>query len=342
MKYFIKIFAYWSGLLSVYHRFHNRNGLTVAMFHRVLPPSDPRFAGADPEWTMTTGSFARCLDFFRLHYRVVSPEQVFSALRGETKLPDRSLLITFDDGWSDTAEYAQPILEKFSAKALIFVAGIAVNRSSAFWEECIYSFLATNPDGFTYLKMKLEKNGLTVPKTASLIMSEKNIREIIHKLGGGNRDALETVAKDFDSSTNSVPTMIDTDQLKKLIAAGHIIGGHGMTHQPLTKLNDIDEELKNAQGTISDYLEKSSVNTMSFPHGAYSDAIIEKCRNAGYEYLFSSDAHLNRLKHKKIFSAKNPIGRIHISERAILNGSGQFQPALLATWLFLRPLQTLE
>lgn len=123
----LKTAAYRTGILGFYHVLRNRDTLTVAMFHRVLPATDPRYAGADPEWTITPDIFRQCLMFFRRHYTVVSPDIVFSALSGATTLPSRSLLITFDDGWADNPEYALPILNEFSMSSLIFIAAGAVN-----------------------------------------------------------------------------------------------------------------------------------------------------------------------------------------------------------------------
>ncbi len=340
VKSVIKHLAYHCGLLDAYHRFRNRKQLTVVMFHRVLPASDPRYAGADPEWTMAPESFAHCLAFFQKHYHVVSPEQVFSALNGEATLPGRSLLITFDDGWADTAQYAQPVLEKFSMLALIFVAGSAINQESPFWEEHVYSFLATDPNGASKLSGFLQESGIHLAIPVQSEMNEKSIKAIVRQLGEIDQTKREAVTSALTAFENALPAMLDTRQLAQLVASSHTIGGHGMTHQPLTKVADLNKELKAAQETISAYLNKRSVDAMSFPHGAYSGTVVAQCRSAGFQYLFSSSAHLNNVTAK--LDVNNPVGRIHISERAILNGVGRFQPAQLATWLFMRPLNKLK
>ncbi|HET6861730.1 MAG TPA: hypothetical protein VFH91_01745, partial [Pyrinomonadaceae bacterium] len=40
-------------LLEIYHRFRNRNTLTIVVFHRVLAVDDDRWVDAHPEWVVS-------------------------------------------------------------------------------------------------------------------------------------------------------------------------------------------------------------------------------------------------------------------------------------------------
>jgi hypothetical protein len=103
---------YVSGALDAWHRRRNRNWLTVIMFHRVLATRDPRWPTSDPEYTLADDLFGHSLDFFKKHYNVVSLADLLAARAGERPLPERALLVTFDDGWSDNEEYALPHLKR--------------------------------------------------------------------------------------------------------------------------------------------------------------------------------------------------------------------------------------
>lgn len=339
MKNFLKNMLYHIGVLGAYHRFKNRRRLTVAMFHRVLPVSDERYGRADPEWTMTPETFARCLDFFRRHYHVLTPAQVFAALQGNRKLPSRSLLVTFDDGWADTAEYAQPIMDKARISGLIFVAADAINQALPFWEERVYGFLATYTDGCAVMMSAFARCGVEFPLDSSVgadtKMDEAQIRSVIKRMSGLPKTTVNTLLEAMDIPAETQPAMLDTGRLVKLVASSHAIGGHGFTHRPLTKIENIDEELSSSREVIAAYLNGPSVESMSFPHGAYSGKVIERALTAGYKYLFSSDPYLNVIKTKA--SQDCPVGRIHISERVITDNAGKFEPAKLATSLFMRP-----
>jgi peptidoglycan/xylan/chitin deacetylase (PgdA/CDA1 family) len=326
--------AYRSGALGLYHRLRNRRRLTVVMFHRVLEAGDPRRAGADPEWTMDADTFRQCLRFFRRHYRVLTPQQALRALRGEAALPPASLLITFDDGWRDTADCAQPILDAFGMQALVFVAGCAIGQAAPFWQERVFCLLATDAGALARLAQACAQCGVAValPERSD----EAGIRQAVgtlERLGNAQRAA---VLEQLGAAEWTPPAMIDAAQLAALAGAGHAIGGHGMTHTPLTRVADLAHELGTAQRTVAAHLG-APVETMSLPHGACNDAVLAACRAAGYRHLFTSEAHLNTLAPGQ--AATGPLGRIHISERALKGRAGRFAPAQLAGWLFLRPAQ---
>ena len=336
IKLTVKRIAYAVGLVSIVHRLRNRRSLTVAMFHRVLPAQDARQPGADPEWTMAPQTFANCLKFFQKHYHVVTPEQVFAALRGESALPPYSLLVTFDDGWADTVEHAMPILDQHGIQALVFVNSGAVNQTLQFWEERIYSFLATETDGPTRLQALLATHGIGVALPDPALPREAGIRQMISELGKGDRDVLEQATASLLPPATATPAMIDTAQFSQLLANGHSVGGHGKRHQPLTTLRgSAREDLLAAQAAVAAFSGGTPVQSMSFPHGAFSAEIIEHCHGAGYRHLFSSESVLNVVG--KGGDGRQPVGRIHISERTIVRPDGRFEPVNLAATLFVRP-----
>lgn len=335
LRQLAKALAYRSGLLGLYHRVRNRRQLTVVMFHRVLPDSDPRRAGADPEWTMSTAAFRDCLGFFRRHYHIATPQQVFAALRGEAALPPTSLLITFDDGWRDTAEYAQPILDEMGLQALVFVAGAAIDSAAPFWEEHVYSFLATQADGAAQLAAACARCAVQLPEALPGGADEAAIRRAIVALGRLDPAARAAVLALLGPDRDTGPAMMDAAQVVAMAAAGHTIGGHGMTHRPLTQVEPLGPELAAAQASVGAHLGGATVESMSLPHGAWNAPVLTACRSAGYRYLFVSNAHLNMLPPGQ--PCPGALGRIHISERALVDGSGRFRPWLLATSLFMRP-----
>ncbi len=54
-------------------------------------------------------------------YTFVNWDQLFDHMQGKTRLPSKSIMLTFDDGYLDNWVYAYPILKRYGAKATIFV-----------------------------------------------------------------------------------------------------------------------------------------------------------------------------------------------------------------------------
>jgi peptidoglycan/xylan/chitin deacetylase (PgdA/CDA1 family) len=57
----------------------------------------------------------------RAGYAALSADQFVAFLQGQTEVPRRSVLITFDDGYLDNHVYAYPVLRRYGLRATVFV-----------------------------------------------------------------------------------------------------------------------------------------------------------------------------------------------------------------------------
>ena len=94
--------------------------LYISMYHytRDLVHSRyPRIKGMD------CTVFRRQMEFMQHNFHIVTMEQVLDAVEGKSELPEKALLLTFDDGYSDNFTYAFPILEEFGVQGSFFIPG---------------------------------------------------------------------------------------------------------------------------------------------------------------------------------------------------------------------------
>jgi peptidoglycan/xylan/chitin deacetylase (PgdA/CDA1 family) len=69
------------------------------------------------------GMFAAQMEYLRHHgYRVLSCTEAVQYLAERIPVPEKSIVLTFDDGFLDNYEQAFPILERFKLPAIIFLA----------------------------------------------------------------------------------------------------------------------------------------------------------------------------------------------------------------------------
>lgn len=104
---------------------HYQNGIPVLLYHHV----NDDFSDL-PELTVSPAEFEHQVQKLQAAgFQTIPPDKMIAYMRGEpVSLPDKPLVITFDDGYADNYDYAFPILKKYGFTAVIFMVGINVDR----------------------------------------------------------------------------------------------------------------------------------------------------------------------------------------------------------------------
>jgi peptidoglycan/xylan/chitin deacetylase (PgdA/CDA1 family) len=306
------------------------------MFHRVLPTEGDAWSKADPGYTVSRELFAGCLRFFRRFYAVVSLSDVLAALDGGPRLPPCALLISFDDGWRDSATCAWPLLRREGLPAVDFVAGDAVvDPQPDWWQESLLRGLRQGRATYEELWRAVPADGAPAPDAASgdrlvrLLCRFAAIDDAVRRrILAGLKPAQEVPERD----------MIDVARLPVLATDGLAIASHGASHLPLTMLSDRAEDLQRSRQILSSVLgaEHHCLRALSFPHGRYDSTTIAEAAGLGFDLMFCSVACLNDAPDGR--PASRLLGRIEIATRHIADADGRLEPHRLASWLFVRPM----
>jgi peptidoglycan/xylan/chitin deacetylase (PgdA/CDA1 family) len=318
-----KHIIYHSGGLSAYRRLR-RNTLTILLLHRVLPQDDPRARTADPSYTLRLETFEGCLEAVRRWYDPVSLGDIENALRNQSKLPHNALLVTFDDGWEDTARYALPALQSRGIPGVVFVATGAIGNEHTPWRDiaaCVW-----------------RAGVLSEPYSDS--KNASSLEALWQWLDGlPEEQRIQWLNKATDDADESVrPLMMSRETLRRLAHEGVGLGGHGVSHTPLTKLADAESELRQC-GVEFRELTGWLPTSFAFPHGLYTEFELKAAQASGFDLVFTSDRHLNPLRDGRPVSSV--FGRISISEEDVTDSEGRFVPEKLAYWLTLQPVKNL-
>lgn len=98
--------------------------IPILMYHHIL--QNDSFIASSIE------NFDKQMAFLRLNdFRTISSETLLLYKQKKMKLPKKSVMITFDDGWRDNFVYAYPILKKYNLRATLFVATEWIEMASA-------------------------------------------------------------------------------------------------------------------------------------------------------------------------------------------------------------------
>ncbi|MGL4667931.1 MAG: polysaccharide deacetylase family protein, partial [Saezia sp.] len=105
------------------------SGISIFMYHQV-----GKFA------PMQTHRASYCdVDTFRSHMqalkwlgvKVLSMTELVAALSGQTPMPKRAAVLTFDDGCANFLEYGLPILEEFGYPSIVYAVSDLVGTNAA-------------------------------------------------------------------------------------------------------------------------------------------------------------------------------------------------------------------
>lgn len=88
--------------------------------------------------TVTTDEFDAQMKYLSDNgYHTISPQELYAHLANGADLPEKPILISFDDGYKDNYQNAFPILKKYQQTAMIFLISDYVNTYEKYltWEQ---------------------------------------------------------------------------------------------------------------------------------------------------------------------------------------------------------------
>ena len=98
--------------------------LPIVMYHDVMKASKGRYIVSPAQLESDVSAL---LD---AGYTFVSPREVILYAEGKAALPEKPVMLTFDDGHYNNAYYGLPVFEKYDAKATFCVVGEYADRYS--------------------------------------------------------------------------------------------------------------------------------------------------------------------------------------------------------------------
>ena len=101
--------------------------IPILMYHSISQSTNPRYR----DLCVSPASFAAQMDYLCQHaYMPLNTTQLIDALTGKILLPERPVVITFDDGFADFYHHALPALSRYNFTATLYIATGFIGRTS--------------------------------------------------------------------------------------------------------------------------------------------------------------------------------------------------------------------
>jgi len=112
--------------------------LPIVMYHHLSEKKE--LLG---DYVITPGQFERDLAYLQSEgYESISLQRLLAWYGGNGDLPEKPMMITFDDAYESTAIYAKPILEKYGYTGIVAIIGSVTQRFSEADDHEEYSHLS--------------------------------------------------------------------------------------------------------------------------------------------------------------------------------------------------------
>lgn len=311
--------------------------LIVVNFHYVRPSFDYPWAGIHG---ITPARLRSQLELLGCAGTFVHPEQVREAIRSGTSLPERSILVSFDDGLREQAEHALPVLQALGIPGLFLIntAPIAERRVSAVHQiHLLRSYLSAREFGARLnlharaqgIELGLAQEGeaarLQYPYDQPEVAQLKYLLNFL--LPPSSRDRLVQVCFDelFPGQEGEIShgLYMGFDQLRTLGSEG-LLGTHAHEHWPLGQL-----PLAQAEELVRVSVEHLEAWTgrrpfaLSYPYGGAAScpaALARVARELGIDFAltmeragnteFSQPYHLGRFDCNDLPGGSQPLFEI--------------------------------
>ncbi|MCR9259298.1 MAG: polysaccharide deacetylase family protein [Pseudomonadaceae bacterium] len=299
MKKFIEAIATGldaTGLFALMENFDKRDQqFRVLTYHRVgyadeSPNLEPGLISASPV------AFRKQMQLLADRYKPISMAQLLAAHRGESQLPAKAVLVTFDDGYEDFAEVAWPILKEFGVPATLFVpTAFPEGEARGFWWDRIHAALLqtelTTLQSAPLPELSLENSQL---RRQAYKVIRNHVKSLPHS------EAMAWVEQTLDLLGQPPPLnqVLDWDSLRKLAAEGLCICSHGRDHALMSQLNteELSQDLKESQAKLEQELgQYADAAVLAYPANATNTRVRRASRQAGYELAFGGQRGVNRL-----------------------------------------------
>ena len=248
--------------------------MKVLMFHRVLPKSLIN----DQDAYYLRGTLVSTEFFESEIKKYISEGYVFKTLSESIDEPsDKTIVLTFDDGYEDNFKYVFPLLNKYKIKGTFYpTIGYIIDNKVA---------------PLDYYYFFVNKNVLENEK-ADWITGNKKRNFINLKIG-------EQEAFVGNLFKNELPVLdlryMNSEELKFLLEAGKEIGGHTLYHDIYSNLTL--EEINSDYNSMKKYFEGLSISpkTFAYSDGRYNESIVNLLIKDGLKGACTINANVNRI-----------------------------------------------
>ena len=160
----------------------------IVMYHSVLDSKD-----REGKYVITPEKLEEDFKYIKENgYQTITTSDLISYKNGEKNLPEKSIVITFDDGYYNNYSYLFPLLKKYDMKAVLSVVGVYTDLYSESDEKMNNNYSHAD---WSQLK-EMQDSGFIELQNHSYNMHDWSQRKGILRKKGENKQEYEKLLKE--------------------------------------------------------------------------------------------------------------------------------------------------
>jgi peptidoglycan/xylan/chitin deacetylase (PgdA/CDA1 family) len=210
---------------------------------------------------MHVAKFEAFLDFLTRHYQIVRLNDVIACLTLGKPLPDRSVVLTFDDGFLSNYNLAFPLLKRYRVPAMIYLATEFVDQRRPIWTDRVDH--VCHVSGKSLLELREIKSRLK-RKPQEALMDSVDALEFEHEVRSFGSD---------DPNVAAIYRALNWDLIREMQGSGLVeFGAHTHTHKILGRCQSetIQHELLISKNLIEKETGRKCEH-FCYPNGSLGD-----------------------------------------------------------------------
>ncbi len=237
------------------------------------------------------------------HYQVLSLTELGESIKTQ-RIPERAVVLTFDDGYVELLNLVKPLLEECQFPAVAFI--VAGQLGDPFWWDMLENIIFS-PERLPDI-LSLSQKGLQIEwsnsgkedrrtRRSQDVNRERLLNTLYDQLRYINSIECNQLIQSLAVWANvnlqkiaSITRSMNTEETLELVKGGYMeVGSHSLTHPWLTDLNSSDQikEIKESKRFLEEILGQS-VRHFSYPNGAVTEVIADQVRQAGFQTACTS------------------------------------------------------
>lgn len=276
------------------------NTFFAPIYHAIANEPLPHLDEIMPYGSKNTAFFERDLDALLKRFRPLTIEELVALKKKGDPLPEKSFIITFDDGLRHVYEYAAPILERKGVPAIFFLNNAALDNAYLLFRYktslLLDAWKRASDAQKKSVRNYLKQQAISGDSDRAAILSVRYARRPILD------DLAAILACDFSAFLQTAKPFMTREQVWDLKKRGFGLGGHTLHHPELWLLPEeeaVRECSDSALGIQKEFDMPYSAFAFPFTDVRMGNSFFQRLQQYGMpDLLFGSQ----KLQHDSIYN----------------------------------------